>query len=296
MSPVNDHEWLAGQFDQRRAHLRAVARRMLGSASEAEDAVQEAWLKLNHADPRAVANVGGWLTTVVARVCLDMLRSRKSRREEPLGQRADLPSDETTDTDLAMAEALGPAVLVVLDMLAPAERVAFVLHDMFDMSFEEIAPIVVRTPAATRQLASRARRRIRGVSAPDSNLEQHREIVSAFLAASRDGDFQRLVAVLSSDVVLRADELAVRTAAGREQHGAPRLAPEIRGAPLVADAFKGRARGASTALIDGDAGAVWATGGQVRSAFVFTIEQGKITMIDLVMEPTRLAELDMEVD
>jgi RNA polymerase sigma factor (sigma-70 family) len=296
MGPVKDHEWLAGQFDQKRAHLHAVARRMLGSASEAEDAVQEAWLKLNHADTREVANVGGWLTTVVARVCLDMLRSRKSRREEPLGQRADVPSGETPDADLAMAEALGPAVLVVLDMLAPAERVAFVLHDMFDMSFEEIAPIVVRTPAATRQLASRARRRIRGTTAPDPSLEQHREIVSAFLAASRDGDFQRLVAVLSSDVVLRADELAVRTAAGREQHGAPRLAPEIRGARLVADVFKGRARGASAALIDGDAGAVWATGGQVRSAFFFTIEEGKITMIDLVMEPARLAELYVEVD
>ena len=296
MVPVDDRTWLAGQFDQKRAHLRAVARRMLGSASEAEDAVQEAWLKLNHADTREVANVGGWLTTVVARVCLDMLRARKSRREESLGQRADVPSDETADSDLAMAEALGPAVLVVLDMLAPAERVAFVLHDMFDMSFEEIAPIVVRTPAATRQLASRARRRIRGAPAPESDLEHHREIVSAFLAASRDGDFQRLVSVLSSGVVLRADDLAVRTAAGREQHGAPRLAAEIRGAQPVADVFKGRAGGASTALIDGDAGAVWATGGQVRSAFVFTIEEGKITMIDLVMEPARLAELDVVVD
>jgi len=296
MVAVDDHEWLAQQFDQRRAHLRAVARRMLGSASEAEDAVQEAWLKLNHADTREVANVGGWLTTVVARLCLDMLRSRNSRREEPLGQRADVPSDEAPDADLAMAEALGPAVLVVLDMLAPAERVAFVLHDMFDMSFEEIAPIVVRTPAATRQLASRARRRIRGAPASDSDLEQHREIVSAFLAASRAGDFQRLVEVLSSDVVLRADELAVRTAAGREQHGAPRLAAEVRGAQLVADVFKGRARGATTAVIDGEAGAVWAAGGQVRSAFVFTFEEGRITTIDLVMEPTRLAELDVQVD
>ncbi|MBC7794820.1 MAG: sigma-70 family RNA polymerase sigma factor [Clostridia bacterium] len=293
---MDDHQWLAGQFDQKRAHLRAVARRMLGTASEAEDAVQEAWLKLNHAATGEVANIGGWLTTVVARVCLDRLRSRKSRREEPLGQRADVPSDATPDAELAMAEALGPAVLIVFDMLAPAERVAFVLHDMFDMSFEEIAPIVARTPAATRQLASRARRRIRGAPAHDSDLAQHREIVSAFLAASREGDFQRLVTVLSSDVVLHADELAVRTAAEREQHGAPRLAPEIRGAQLVANVFKGRARAASTALIDGDAGAVWAMGGQVRSAFVFTIEEGKITMIDLVMEPTRLAELDVEVD
>jgi RNA polymerase sigma factor (sigma-70 family) len=293
---MDDHDWLAAQFDQKRAHLRAIARRMLGSPSEAEDAVQEAWLKLQRADTREVANLSGWLTTVVARVCLDMLRSRQSRREEPLGQPGEVAGGETPDADLAMAEALGPAVLIVLDMLAPAERVAFVLHDMFDMSFEDIAPIVARTPAAARQLASRARRRIRGARSPDAALQQHREVVNAFLAASRDGDFQRLVAVLSSDVVLRADELAVRTAAGREQHGAPRLAAEIRGAPLVAEVFKGRARAASTALIDGEAGAVWAVGGQVRSAFVFTIEDGMIAMIELVMEPARLAELDVELD
>ena len=293
---MDDPKWLAQQFEEKRAHLRALARRMLGSATEAEDAVQEAWLQLTHADTREVANIGGWLTTVVARVCLDMLRSRKSRREEPLGHGADVPVDATPDADLAMAEALGPAVLVVLDMLAPAERVAFVLHDMFDMSFDDIAPIVARTPEATRQLASRARRRVRGAGAPDVALPAHREMVSAFLAASRDGDFERLIALLSPDAVLRADALSVRTAAGREQHGAPRLAPEIRSASLVADVFKGRARAASSALIDGKAGAVWAMGGQVRSAFVFTIEKDKITMIDLIMEPTRLAELDVEID
>jgi RNA polymerase sigma-70 factor (ECF subfamily) len=193
-----------------------------------------------------------------------------------------------------LADAIGPALLVVLDMLAPAERVAFVLHDMFDCSFEEIAPIVDRTPEAARQLASRARRRVRGAAAPATDVARHRELVSAFLAASRDGDFERLLAVLSSDAVLRADELAVRTAAAN-QRGAPRLAPEVRGAQLVADAFKGRARGALPALIDGDAGAVWAMGSQVRAAFVFTIERSIITEIDLVMDPAHLAKLDVEI-
>lgn len=179
-------------------------------------------------------------------------------------------------------------------MLAPAERVAFVLHDMFDFSFEEIAAIVDRKPETARQLASRARRRVRGVAAPASDVAQRRELVSAFLAASRDGDFERLLAVLSPDVVLRADELAVRTAA-RNHHGAPRLAVEVRTAQRVADAFKGRARGALPALIDGDAGAVWAVGETVRAAFVFAIEHGLITEIGLIMEPAQLAKLDVEL-
>jgi RNA polymerase sigma factor (sigma-70 family) len=291
---VND--WLAKRFDENRAHLRAVAYRMLGSASESDDAVQEAWLKLSRSDTRAVENLGGWLTTVVARVCLDMLRSRKSRREEPLPPTADLPGSSNPETDITFADAIGPALLVVLEMLAPVERVAFVLHDMFDLSFEEIAPIVDRTPAAARQLASRARRRVRGAPAPIADAAQHREVVSAFLAASRDGNFERLIAVLSPDVILHADELAVRTAAANQRHGAPRLAPEVRGASLVADVFKGRARGASPALIDGEAGAVWAIGGQVRTAFVFTIEHGKITGIDLIMDPPDLAELEVKID
>jgi RNA polymerase sigma factor (sigma-70 family) len=293
---MRSQDWLAERFDERREHLRVVARRMLGSVSDADDAVQKAWLKICDLDTGEVADLGAWLTTVVARVCLDMLRARTSRREEPLLSRSNIPHTEEPDADIAIAEALGPAVLIVLDMLTPAERVAFVLHDMFDLSFEEIAPIVARTPAAARQLASRARRRVRGATVPDVDLEQHREIVTAFLAASRDGDFQRLMAVLSPDVVLRADPLAIRTAAEREQHEAPKLAAEVRTAALVADAFKGRARGASTAVIDGDAGAVWAISGQVRSAFVFTIKAGRITMIELVMEPVRLAELDVELD
>jgi RNA polymerase sigma-70 factor (ECF subfamily) len=242
-----------------------------------------------------VNNVAGWLTTVVARVCLDMLRSRRSRREEPLAPGADAPSGSTPETEVGLADAIGPALLVVLDMLAPQERVAFVLHDMFDLSFDEIAPIVDRTPAATRQLASRARRRVRGAPDPAPGVGPHGELVSAFLAASRDGDFERLVAVLSPDVVLRADDLAVRMSAANQRHRAPRLAPEVRGAALVADAFNSRTRGVSSALVDGEPGLAWAMGGQLLSAWVFTIDRDKIAAIDVVMEPGHLAELDVQV-
>ena len=293
---MDEKDWLAKRFDETRAHLRAVAHRMLGSASEADDALQEAWLKLSRADSREVNNLGGWLTTVVARVCLDMLRSRQSRREESFTPAAEAPSSSTPETEVGLADAIGPALLVVLDMLAPQERVAFVLHDMFDLSFEDIAPIVDRTPAATRQLASRARRRVRGVGATAPGAEPQRELVGAFLAASRDGDFERLVAVLSPDVVLRADDLAVRMATANQRHRAPRLAPEVRSAPLVADAFNGRTHGVSPALIDGEPGAAWAMAGQVLSAWLFTIDGGKIGVIDVIMDPARLAGLDVQVD
>lgn len=291
---MSDDRWLAEQFEERRDRLRAVAYRMLGSASEAEDAVQEAWLKVSRADTGDVQNLGGWLTTVVARVCLDMLRSRRSRREEHLATTEDASSTAFSETDTALADAIGPALFVVLDMLEPAERVAFVLHDMFDIRFEDIAPILGRSPAAARQLASRARRRVRGAPASADDDARHREIVSAFLAASRDGDLQRLVAVLSPDVVMRADELAVRTAAERAQQGAPSLTREARGPSPVADVFKGRARGAVPALIDGEPGAVWVMGDQVRAAFLFTFEHGTIAEIDLVMDPAYLAELSVE--
>ena len=293
---MDDSNWLARRFDESRTHLKAVAYRMLGSASEAEDAVQEAWLKLARSDTRDVGNLGGWLTTVVARVCLDMLRTRRSRREEPLDSKAQMPAGGRLEDDVALADATGQALLVVLETLAPAERVAFVLHDMFDLSFEEIAPIVDRTPDAARQLASRARRRVRGAEAPATDLARHRELVGAFLAASRDGDFERLLAVLSPDAVLRGDELAVRTAAANRRYGAPILAPEARGAAVVAEAFKGRATAALPAIIDGAAGAVWAVGGQVRAAFLFTIRGEKITGVDLVMDPGHLAELDVKID
>ncbi len=292
---MDGEDWLARRFDENRTRLRSVAYRMLGSASEAEDAVQEAWFKLARSGSEGLDNLGGWLTTVVARVCLDMLRARRSRREEPLDAAGDAPGEGSPEDDLVLADATGPALLAVLDTLAPGERVAFVLHDMFDLSFEDIARILNRTPAAARQLASRARRRVRGGDIPAADIAVHRELVSAFLAASRDGDFERLVAVLSPEVVLRADERAVRAAAANRGHGAPELAAEIRGATRVANTFKGRARAALPALIDGEAGAVWAIGGRVQSAFVFTIEGAKITAIDIVMDTTHLAELDMKI-
>ena len=292
-------DWLAKRFDESRPHLRGVAFRMLGSTGEADDAVQEAWLKVSRAETTGVENLGGWLTTVVARVCLDMLRTRRAHREQPLGPAVDaVPSGSNPEAEVAFADAIGPALLIVLDMLAPQERVAFVLHDMFDLSFEEIAPIVDRTPAAARQLASRARRRVHGAAAPATDVVRDRELVDAFLAASRDGDFDRLLAVLSPDAVLRADATSVRVAAAYQDCGGPILTPEVRGAAQVATAFKGRATAALPALIDGEAGAVWAVRGQVRSAFVFTIaggKIGKITGIDLVMDEAHLGELDIQI-
>ncbi len=292
---MDGDDWLARRFDANRTHLRAVAYRMLGSASEAEDAVQETWLKLNRSGSQELENLGGWLTTVLARVCLDMLRTRRSRREEPLAAAPDAPGDGSLEDDLTLADATGPALLAVLEMLAPGERVAFVLHDMFDLSFQEVARILDCTPIAARQLASRGRRRVRGTQAAAADISVHRELVSAFLAASRDGDFERLIAVLSPEVVLRADEAALRAAAARPGQ-APVLAAEIRGASRVANAFKGRAQGASPALIDGDAGAVWAVRGHLLAAFVFAIGRDTIAGIDIIMDPVRLAELDVKMD
>jgi RNA polymerase sigma-70 factor (ECF subfamily) len=294
---MNGEDWLAKRFDDNRTRLRAVAYRILGSASEAEDAIQETWLKLSRSGSQGeVENLGGWLTTVISRVCLDMLRARRSRREQSLAAAADAAGDGSPEEELALADSVGPALLIVLDTLAPGERVAFVLHDMFNLPFEDIARILDRTPIAVRQLASRARRRVRGTEAPAVDMTQHRELVGAFLAASRDGDFERLVAVLSPEVVLRADEPAVRAAAARQARGAPELAPEIRGAARVANTFKGRARAAMPALIDGEPGAVWAVGGRVLSAFIFTIKDRSITGIDIVVDPAILAELDVRID
>ena len=291
-----DDDWLAEQFDANRTRLRAVAYRMLGSVSEADDAVQETWLKLSRSDSESVQNLGGWLTTALARVCLDMLRTRRSRREDSLETAPEAPGESSPEEDLALADATGSALMVVLETLVPAERVAFVLHDLFDLSFEDIGRILERTPVAARQLASRARRRVRGTETPPADLARHRKLVEAFLAASRKGDFNRLLAVLSPDVVLRADQLAVTTAVARQRHGAPDLLPELRGAEAVATVFKGRAQGALPALIDGEPGAVWAMGGQVRSAFLVTIKQGQITGIEIVMDPVDLANLDVEIE
>jgi RNA polymerase sigma-70 factor (ECF subfamily) len=263
---------------------------MLGSSSEADDAVQEAWLRLGRTDASAVDNLGGWLTTVVARVCLDMLRARTARREEPLGPHLPDPvvgGEDGLDPEqeALLAEGVGLALLVVLDTLTPAERLAFVLHDLFAVPFEEVAAILGRSGAAARQLASRARRRLQGAPAPDTDLARQRAVVDAFLAASREGDFEALVALLHPEVVLRSDQAAVRTGADAE----------VRGAAAVAATFSGRARTARPALVDGAAGAVWAPGGRPRVVFGFTIADGRIVAIDLLADPDHLDRLELTV-
>ncbi len=264
---MQERDLLAERFEANRTNLRAVAYRMLGSVSEADDAVQEAWLRLSRADASDIDNLGAWLTTVVARVCLDMLRSRTSRREEPLAP--GLPEPIAADGDgldpehaAVVADSVGLAMLVVLDTLPPAERVAFVLHDMFAVPFDEIAPIVGRSSEATRQLASRARRRVQGASAdPVADRARQREVVEAFLAAARDGRFEALLALLDPDVVVRADRAAVQAGASEE----------VRGAEAVAGNFSGRARAARAALVGGAVGLVWMQQGQARMVFDFTI-------------------------
>lgn len=288
---MDENDWLAERFEENRPHLRAVAYRMLGSPSEADDAVQEAWFRLSRADTDGIQNLGGWLTTAVARVCLDMLRLRRSRHEAPIG---DHPSERITGRDdrndpeheAVLADSVGLALLVVLETLTPGERLAFVLHDLFAVPFDEIAPIVGRSPAATRQLASRARRRVRGAATdPEADLTRHRAVVDAFLAASRNGEFDALLALLDPDVVLRADPAAV-------QAGATDV---VRGAAAVAETFAGRARAARPALVNGTPGAVWAPGGQPRVVFGFTITDGRIVAIDLVADPVRLGEFDLTI-
>jgi RNA polymerase sigma factor (sigma-70 family) len=287
---MDEVDFLAERFEENRTHLRAVAYRMLGSLSEAEDAVQETWLRLSRSDTSGVENLGGWLTTVVARVCLDMLRSRKSRREESLGARVSGPmavraEGADPEQEALLSDSVGLALLVVLETLTPAERLAFVLHDMFSVPFDEIAPIVGRSPDAARQLASRARRRVRGADAShDQDLTRQREVVDAFLAAARDGDFDALVAVLDPDVVLRSDRAALPASAPRE----------VRGAPAVARrALVGRARAARPALVDGAVGVVVAPRGRLLMVLDFKIRGGKIVEIDAVAEPERLNQLDL---
>ena len=282
-------DWLAEEFEEHRAHLKAVAYRMLGSMSDAEDAVQESWIRLSRTDSAALENLGGWLTTVVARVSLDMLRSRTSRREDPVAEVLTTSSaagaSGTQPEEAAMiADSLGPAMLVVLETLSPAERISFVLHDMFAVPFDEIAPIVGRSPAATRQLASRARHRVQGVDPAGAfDHTRARRTVDAFLSASRNGDFGALLALLDPDVVLSADADAVRV-------GATDL---VRGSRAVAETFSGRARTAQLALINGQPGAVWAAGGKPRVVFSFTVDDDKITGIELIANSTTLDELDL---
>ena len=282
----------AGEFEEHRAHLRAVAYRMLGSVSEAEDAVQESWLRLNRSETSQIENMRGWLTTVVARVCLDMLRARRARREEYLGDElpepiVTLPQQNGPEDEALLADSVGLALLVVLDTLTPAERLAFVLHDMFGMSFAEIAPVVERTPTATRQLASRARRRVRGATPrSDPDLERQRAVVDAFLAAARNGDFEALVAVLDPEVVFRADRgrLAV---AGAE--------PVVTGAAAVAGQILARAprfaRFARKATVNGAAGLIVIPRDRPIAVLGFTISEGRIVEIDLVADPDKLSSL-----
>jgi RNA polymerase sigma factor (sigma-70 family) len=289
---MDDQEWLAERFEEHRPRLRAVAYRMLGSLSEADDAVQEAWLRLSRTDANEVENLGGWLTTVVARVSLNMLRSRRSRREEPRGPQVPEPIIDRADgTDpeheALLADSVGLALLVILETLSPAERLAFVLHDMFAVPFDEIAPIVDRSPEGARQLASRARRRVQGQSTvPDADLDTQREVVDAFLAAARDGDFERLVAVLDPDVVLRVD---LGPAAGSR---------EVRGAEAVASQAATYSRlGLVTqpALINGAMGLVTTREGQPFSVQGFTIKGGKIVEMDILADPARLSQLDLTI-
>jgi RNA polymerase sigma-70 factor (ECF subfamily) len=291
---TTERDELAEGFEATRAHLRRVAHRMLGSEIEADDALQEAWLRVSRADPSGVDNVGGWLTTVVARVCFDILRSRASRREDPALDADEPSAGADPEPELILADAIGPALLVVLDALPPSERVAFVLHDVFDVAFEDIAAVVGRSPDAARQLASRGRRRVRGATSIDANLDRQRQVVAAFLAASRDGDFAALLAVLAPDATLSADELAVRTAAANNWGGAP-LPSEVEGARAVAETLRGRARGVRPARVGGLPGAAIAIGGQVRAAWAFTFDGEKVRAIELVMDPDRLAILDVEI-
>jgi RNA polymerase sigma-70 factor, ECF subfamily len=290
---MNEQEWLAEQFEANRGHLRSVAYRMLGTVSEADDAVQETWLRLSRSDTRDVDNLAGWLTTVVARVCLDLLRSRKSRREESLDAEANnlvaSGAAQDPEREALLADSVGLALLVVLDTLTPAERLAFVLHDTFAVSFDEIGRIVGRTPAAARQLASRARRRIQGVtSVPNEDLRRQREIVGAFLAALRAGDFEGLLAVLDPDVVVHVDPGA----------GGPGAPPEIRGARNWAQgaiAFSRMARFVEPALLNGSVGLVFAPRGRLLRALTFRIEDGKIVEVEVIAKPERLNQLELSL-
>jgi RNA polymerase sigma factor (sigma-70 family) len=288
---MDEGDWLAERFEAHRPRLRAVAHRMLGSAAEADDAVQEAWLRLCRSDTSSVENLGGWLTTIVARVCLDLLRTRQSRREEPAGEHLPEPASNGEDPadpayQALLADSVGLALLAVLDVLAPAERLAFVLHDMFDVPFDQIAPVIDRSPVAARQLASRARRRVRAAGpASGGDPVRQREVVTAFLAAARGGDFAALLALLDPDVALRTDPEGVRMGASKE----------IRGAHDVASLFAQYARGARPALINGLAGAVWAPGGRPRVVYLFTVADGTITAIRRVANRDRLGELDLVI-
>ncbi|WP_392959755.1 RNA polymerase sigma factor SigJ [Streptomyces sp. LN245] len=294
---MHDSELLADRFEEHRGRLRAVAYRMLGSLSEAEDAVQETWLKLGRTDPDEIRNLGGWLTTVTGRVCLDMLRSRAARREDPLEPSGTFVPDPVVSTpdridpeqEVLLADSVGLALLVVLETLEPAERLAFVLHDMFAVPFDDIAPVVGRNPAATRQLASRARRRVKGAAPePERDVIRQREVLDAFLAASRGGDFEALVAVLDPDVVLRADAGALV--------GGVTVSKLVRGAEAVAGqalAFRRFAASSRLVQVNGEAGVVAIVDGRPQSVMGVTVADGRIVAMYILADPERLARLDL---
>jgi RNA polymerase sigma-70 factor (ECF subfamily) len=289
------HEWLAEKFEENRGHLRAVAYRMLGSLNEADDAVQEAWLRLSRSDAGTIENLGGWLTTVVSRVCLDMLRSRSSRKEEAFeGQPAESVAvregQRDPEQETLLADSIGAALLIVLDRLDPAERLAFVLHDMFAVSFDEIGSIVGRSPEAARQLASRARRRVQGAPAvPTTSLMEQRRVVDAFLDALRRGDFEGLVAVLDPDIVVRVDEAAARPGAPREIRGARNWA---RGAIAFSRQLPGTVQ---PMLVNGEVGLVWSPGGHVFRVLRCSFVDGKIARAEVIADPAHLRELELAV-
>jgi len=286
---MDEKNFLAQQFEANRGRLRGVAYRMLGSLSEAEDAVQEAWLRLGRTDTASVDNLGGWLTTVVARICLDMLRSRKARREDALDSSGPEPVandniEAVLEQESQLADSVGLALLVVLQTLAPAERIAFVLHDMFDLPFDEIAPVVGRSPTAARQLASRARRRVQGKAAePDADRDAQRRVVDAFLTAARGGDMQGLLAALDPDIVVRSDAAARKLGASPEVHGAER----------VARFYLGKAQEARPALVDGEVGIVVAPRGRLFLALKLTFANNRIAAIDVVADPAQLRNIDV---
>jgi RNA polymerase sigma factor (sigma-70 family) len=286
---MSEGEWLAERFEEHRGRLRAIAYRILGSSSDADDAVQEAWLRFSRSDTSAVGNLGGWLTTVVSRVCLNMLQARRARPQPPAGPDLPEPPADPAESDpehqALLADSIGLALLVVLDTLTPAERVAFVLHDVFAIPFDQIAPIVDRSTPATRQLASRARARVQRHDATGhADRRSQSALVAAFLAAARNGDFEALLALLDPDVVLRADEQAVRLGAAKEARGAQPVA-----------AFLRHARDARPALLDGAAAAVWMPGGRPRVVLGFTTSGGRITAVDVIANPDRLRQLDLVV-
>ena len=304
---MTEHSWLTERFEENRPRLRGVAYRMLGSLSEAEDAVQEAWLRLNDIDAATIENLGGWLTTVVSRVCLDMLRGRKSRREESMGAEVTEPrvvrgEGANPESEAVLADSVGVALLVVLNTLTPAERLVFVLHDLFGMPFDEIGPIIGRSPGAAKQLASRARRRVRGSAAPlDADKARQREVVEAFLKAARAGDIDALLTVLDPDAVIRIDAAArtdgvVRIDAPPEEVGQPR---EVKGASMwvrqMVALSRGLRFGVQTALIDGSIGLIVAPRGKLVRALMFTVENATVTRVEAVGDPARLRGLDIAV-